>query len=157
MVKRLISRSPAESLNGYVDNLCPVFGTPLYAAAYRGDVAIMEALLDAGANVDLEAGNNGAPLAVACSMNPIDAIKLLLRRGAKDVVSGIANGSLGSVEQHSLTESVQKVLSEFRESASNTVEATISAAPEMVEASATHLATPKKSLPIELNLFTNAS
>lgn len=55
--------------------------TPLGAAAGKGDVAAMTALLDAGADPNAAGGHGMTPLAAAARSGRIEAIELLLERG----------------------------------------------------------------------------
>lgn len=57
--------------------------TALLGAAATGDVGMMQPLLDAGANVNVATTVQGlTPLGLAISSNRVDAVKLLLARGA---------------------------------------------------------------------------
>lgn len=81
-VKALLKRFPNENAAQFVD--CPgKLGTPLYSAALRGDLEMMEALVEAGASLDLVGGEHGPPLHVACVMGRVEAVQFLLDRGAK--------------------------------------------------------------------------
>jgi ankyrin repeat protein len=55
---------------------------PLCAAAYLGKNRIMEVLIDAGANVETLDKFMGTPLVVASLCGELEAVKLLVRRGA---------------------------------------------------------------------------
>jgi ankyrin repeat protein len=56
--------------------------TPFLHAASRGNVSIMSALIDAGANINTQDDSGLSALHVAVEENQIDAIFLLLQRGA---------------------------------------------------------------------------
>lgn len=63
-------------------------GMPLHTAAYFGDTAMMQILLDAGADLSAEpvyvsTNSRGTPLHAAASGGKADAVKLLIERGAK--------------------------------------------------------------------------
>lgn len=81
-VKDLLKRFPNENAAQFVD-FPGRPGTPLYLAAYRGELEMMEALLEAGASLDLIGGEHGPPLHTACAMGRIEAVRFLLDRGAK--------------------------------------------------------------------------
>jgi ankyrin repeat protein len=55
---------------------------PLHVAAALGDIESVEALVDAGANVDGDQGTAISPLQAAIGNNHIEAAKVLYRRGA---------------------------------------------------------------------------
>ncbi len=84
-VQILLSRAPPKSLAGYVNHFSTQFGTPLYAAAYRGDAIMVEALLEAGSLVDKHGGNLGTAFDAACGMGRREIVIALLRRGATPV------------------------------------------------------------------------
>lgn len=81
-VKALLKRFPNENAAQFVDYPSRS-GTPLYSAALRGDLEMMEALIEAGASLDLIGGEHGPPLHVACAMGRVEAVQFLLDRGAK--------------------------------------------------------------------------
>jgi ankyrin repeat protein len=56
--------------------------TALMLAAFGAELAIMRALLDAGARVDVEAASHETPLTMAAHSGDVRALKLLLDRGA---------------------------------------------------------------------------
>jgi ankyrin repeat protein len=67
-------------LNGGADvNQADLYGTPLHRAASTGQVAIMVALIDAGADLEPEKAH---PLPAAALANRADAVALLIERGA---------------------------------------------------------------------------
>jgi ankyrin repeat protein len=66
-----------------------VFLTPLMSACRRGDLGIISALIDAGADVDRHDGrNHWTPLLHALHKNQAAAVALLLQRGADPNVAG---------------------------------------------------------------------
>jgi len=56
--------------------------TPLHWAGIRGHWEVFEALLEAGAPVDVTGGDGGTPLHWACHHDRPDMVRLLLERGA---------------------------------------------------------------------------
>ncbi|KAF4880032.1 Ankyrin repeat and KH domain-containing protein 1 [Colletotrichum siamense] len=63
--------------------------SPIHAASYNGQMDILNLLLHSGADVDLEVGDLGTPLAVAASAGRIEIMQKLLSAGAK--ISGKKN------------------------------------------------------------------
>ena len=59
------------------------YGPPLQHAAWRGHTEFMAMLLDAGANIEAVNNTNETALCCAVGREHIDAVKLLLARGAK--------------------------------------------------------------------------
>ena len=56
--------------------------TPLYVAAYRGNMGAVQMLLDAGADPNSGNSNGDTPLSKAADVGNKEMIKLLLERGA---------------------------------------------------------------------------
>ena len=56
--------------------------TPLHVAATRGDVEMIAALLDAGADIQVPGEYRYTPLHAAAGQGHADAVRLLLARGA---------------------------------------------------------------------------
>lgn len=61
--------------------------TPLHVAAIRGDVAMIAALLDAGADIHSAGEHRYTPLHEAVSQRHLDAVWLLIARGASTAVT----------------------------------------------------------------------
>lgn len=59
------------------------WGTPLYAAATQPAEKVIDMLLDAGAELELEGGEHGTPLMGACAAGRLGVVKTLVRKGAK--------------------------------------------------------------------------
>jgi ankyrin repeat protein len=57
--------------------------TPLYIAAYKGQLNVAQLLLDRGAEVNQAETNGATPLYIAAALGQLDVAKLLLDRGAK--------------------------------------------------------------------------
>ncbi|KAF0698896.1 hypothetical protein As57867_010456, partial [Aphanomyces stellatus] len=77
-----------ELLQQGIPNISKLQGdlTPLHMAASKGNVAILQAILDYGAPVELVAGKGAernTPLIIASFNGHVDAVKLLCERGAK--------------------------------------------------------------------------
>ena len=81
-VKELLKRAPKANVSTYLNNRCYT-GTPLYSAAFGNFPEIIEALLEAGASLDLVGGELGSPLHAACTAGRMAATELLLKHGAK--------------------------------------------------------------------------
>ena len=58
-------------------------GTPLYTAATTSANEVIDMLLDAGAQLELEGGKHGTPLMGACATGRLKIVKMLVSRGAK--------------------------------------------------------------------------
>jgi len=67
VVVELLKRAPEQNMNEYINLKCEL-GTPLYSAASRGHIPIMEKLLEKGADINLVGGSAGTPLMGACAM-----------------------------------------------------------------------------------------
>jgi hypothetical protein len=78
MVRILLERSNADVNAIYGVKAC----TALHMAARRGNVDVIEALLDAGANIECRDSLGDTPLRRAVNCNKVAAAKLLLARGA---------------------------------------------------------------------------
>jgi uncharacterized protein len=77
--------------------------TPLHWAASSNDVAVLDALLDAGANIEADGGviAGGSPLADARGFGQWDAARRLLERGARTTLNDAATlGLLDRVEAY---------------------------------------------------------
>lgn len=81
-IKVLLSRAEAATLRDYVNYRSEIYGTPLYAAAYRGDTMAVKALLNAGASIDVQGGQLGTAFDAACAMGRENIVAVLLRKGA---------------------------------------------------------------------------
>ena len=57
--------------------------TPLHAAAWKGDVAQIQSLIAAGANVNAASGFGTTPLHSAAVNNQLEAVKVLIQQGAR--------------------------------------------------------------------------
>ena len=78
MVRVLLERTKADVNEVYDVKAC----TALHMAARRGNVHVIEALLDAGANIECRDSLGDTPLRRAVNCNKVAAAKLLLARGA---------------------------------------------------------------------------
>ena len=65
---------------------------PLHAAARTGDVDAMTQLIDGGAAVDHAKGDGTTALFVTCEHGHVDAVRLLLERGAAFNSSALCEG-----------------------------------------------------------------
>ena len=81
-VEDFFKRAFKENIAVYLNHRCYT-GTPQYSASFGNHPAVIEALLEAGASLDLVGGEMGSPLHAACATGRMDATKLLLKRGAK--------------------------------------------------------------------------
>lgn len=77
--------------------------TPLHWAASTDDVAVLDALLDAGANIEAPGAviGGGTPLADAVAFGQWQAARRLVERGARTTLwQAAALGLIGRVKQH---------------------------------------------------------
>jgi ankyrin repeat protein len=68
MVGKLLAKARdfGRDMSEYVNTYCTFYYTPLYCAAYRGNLELINMLLDEGAEIDRsEAGMLGSPLDAA--------------------------------------------------------------------------------------------
>jgi hemoglobin len=65
----------------------PGRGTPLHMAARRGHAQVAEALLNAGANIDIRDSNGVTPLLRAVNCVRADVVQLLISRGANPMLA----------------------------------------------------------------------
>jgi len=82
-----ILREPGCQINEYIthkDNY--IFNrtetTSLNVSASRGDVDCMQALIDAGADLEIKESSGNTPLYTAAELNKVECIKALLNAGA---------------------------------------------------------------------------
>ena len=89
VMKLLLKRVPQELLATLLTHRSRFGGTPLYAACTRTSMflqnTMISLLLDVGANLETEGGDYGTPLMGACATGRLQAVKLLVRKGAKMV------------------------------------------------------------------------
>jgi ankyrin repeat protein len=85
ILERLLEEGTPETISAYINNYSEFYGTPLYAASYRGELEAMNMLLDAGADLASTRGPLGNALNAACAMGRVDAIKWLLQHGSGPV------------------------------------------------------------------------
>lgn len=89
-----------------------VLGTPLYVAAWKGFDKLLIKLLDNGAEINKAGPGNklGSALMVACAKGHEDAVRLLLSRGASQVVEGSRFKSAVGTAQAFRQEAILKIL-----------------------------------------------
>lgn len=73
----------AEQITGAVNRVDPGVYSFLWLAATLGSLDEMLLLLSMGANMEHEAGEEGTPLVAACAYRRLEAVKLLVRHGAR--------------------------------------------------------------------------
>ncbi|KAL8760737.1 MAG: hypothetical protein Q9184_003095 [Pyrenodesmia sp. 2 TL-2023] len=87
LLKKFLRRLSEPVVNTLLAHRAKAEGTPLYAACtlarpnQQDDV--INILLDAGAELDLEGGDHGTPLMGACAAGRLAVVKLLVSKGAK--------------------------------------------------------------------------
>ncbi len=83
ILKRLLRRVPKDFAASLLTHRALVGGTPLYAAATSSSEDIIDMLLDAGADLELEGGDHGTALMGACAAGRLEVVKALVRKGAR--------------------------------------------------------------------------
>jgi hypothetical protein len=114
VVKELLKRAPEQGIHEYVNLPCNP-GTPLYSAALRGHIPIMEQLVKKGADINLVGGPFGSPLMVACTNGRFEAVTWLLRKGAEVQCIKLDGTIITAEEAAQQHESVSSLLRRFKE------------------------------------------
>ena len=87
LMKMLLKRIPKEILPTLLRRKDHLFGTPLYAACILNDNqvshAVVDLLLDAGADLETDSCDFGTVLMGACAAGRLEAVKVLVYKGAK--------------------------------------------------------------------------
>ena len=84
LFRHLLKRLPRELLRLLLSHEHQLDGSPLYAAStFPKNNDNINVLLDAGAELELEGGDHGTPLMSACACGRLEAVKILVARGAK--------------------------------------------------------------------------
>ena len=88
LVRRAFSRFPEELTNN-----APVVGCHLYGACFRGDLTVVQALVELGADINLKDGRDGlAPISAACGQGHVPIVEYLLSLGCElDVTTSLRN------------------------------------------------------------------
>lgn len=73
----------AEQITGAVNRVDPGGYSFLWLAASLGTLDEIRLLLSMGSNIENEAGEEGTPLVAACTYRRLEAVKLLVRHGAR--------------------------------------------------------------------------
>lgn len=116
-VEKLIQAAPDR-----INDSSLHFGTPLYTAAGKDFVSVVQALLDAGAAIDKTGPGNllGSALLVACAQGRIKTVNLLLFRGASREVEGSRFFSAAGTARAFRQEKIIKILEEYSHNLSET-------------------------------------
>ena len=87
MMKMMLKRVPREILAKLLAHQDWYLGTPLYAACTiatsTSQNAMIDLLLAAGADLELQGGDEGSPLMGACAAGRLKVVKHLVRKGAR--------------------------------------------------------------------------
>ena len=101
-VQMLLRRLPEELVPTLLHQR-NVYGTPLYSAStVYMDIKSIQLLLDAGADLELEGGDHGTPLMGACATGRLEAVKILIAKGANTSYSkdGETTSALRAAKNH---------------------------------------------------------
>lgn len=111
-VEKLIETTP--ELSNRIDDGSLINGTPIYVAARKGFVSLVQRLLDAGAEIDKIGPGNllGSALMVACAEGHCEIVNLLLSRGASLEVEGSRFLSAAGTARAFRKEKISKILEE---------------------------------------------
>ncbi len=82
-VRMLLRRLPTSDLPIILNHRALYGGTPLHIAATMAKLDVMNLLLDAGAQLEPEGSEHGTALMGACATGRLEAVKLLVARGAR--------------------------------------------------------------------------
>ena len=82
-LKKVLRRLPKELVPRLLAHRAMEWGTPLYAAATKPAEKVIDMLLEAGAELELEGGEHGTPLMGACAAGRLGVVKTLVRKGAR--------------------------------------------------------------------------
>lgn len=82
-VKMLLRRTPTNLLPVILNHRLSYGGTPLHTAVVLGKLDVMDLLLSAGAQLEIEGSEYGTALMGACATGRLAAVKLLVARGAR--------------------------------------------------------------------------
>lgn len=82
-VKWLLRRIPSNLMPRFINHRALNSGTPLHVAASLDALDLMNLLLDAGAQLELEGSEHGTALMGACATGRLAAVQLLVARGAR--------------------------------------------------------------------------
>jgi hypothetical protein len=85
LLERLANEETPEFISAYLNNYSSLYGTSIYAASYRGQIELLDMLLQTGADLISSCGHLGTPLNAACAMGRLGAIKWLLQHGSGPV------------------------------------------------------------------------
>ena len=82
------------------------FADPIHDAAYDGDLAGVQAQLDAGADVNAKGKNGWTPLHIAAANDHKEIVELLISEGAdvnaKDGIGGKTTARMGKIKDQYL-------------------------------------------------------
>ena len=94
-LKLLLRQLPNDLVTRLLTHRVLRLGTPLYAAATGPCETSIDVLLGAGAQLELEGGDEGIALMGTCATGRLAVVKLLVRKGAK--TSYVKDGHVYSV------------------------------------------------------------
>ncbi len=84
-VRKMLEKVKQDRIEGVLDVVDTDKNTALGLSIYRGDVEIIKALIDAGADVNFAGDISGSPLSRAAREGFTDCVKVLLEAGANPV------------------------------------------------------------------------
>lgn len=113
VVHWILERMPEGKEHPFVNFRSTENSTPLIAAVYRGQSRMVNALLNAGADIELSDGQFGSPLMTACALGRLEVAKLLVKRGAK--LEYCEDGTLAAMAIAAHHKNVQDWLRRFQD------------------------------------------
>jgi ankyrin repeat protein len=125
VVTELLKRVPEKDQVEYVNLSCDS-GTPLYCGAYHIGISIIEKLIEKGAQVNLVGGPAGTPLMVACANGHIEAVRILLKKGAELQCTKFDGTTITAEEAAQHHERVLLLLRRYKEKGAHVLDENIS-------------------------------
>lgn len=98
VVKEFHKRTDPALFKRLCEKSSAIFAPPLVTAVRAGSNECVEALLDAGADIDIRSPEWESPLIKACNCGRLEIVKLLVKRGAKTSYTNHKGDLISAVE-----------------------------------------------------------